>query len=136
MLRFPVLASQLLNIQGARQWRRSHDHHPSPPAGCVGCGAGCPGGARPRGRPPARAAGSGGRADLSTPIEAYVALRLAGDLPDPRHMAIAAAWIRAEGGLAAGRVFTRIWLALFGQWSWDSLPGMPPEMIYLPAWFP
>jgi|CZKW01.1.fsa_nt_gi squalene-hopene/tetraprenyl-beta-curcumene cyclase len=78
----------------------------------------------------------GGRADLSTTIEAYVALRLAGDLPDTRHMAIAAAWIRAEGGLAAGRVFTRIWLALFGQWSWDSLPVMPPEMIYLPAWFP
>ena len=33
-------------------------------------------------------------------------------------------------------MFTRIWLALFGQWSWDDLPVMPPELIYLPAWFP
>jgi squalene-hopene/tetraprenyl-beta-curcumene cyclase len=33
-------------------------------------------------------------------------------------------------------VFTRIWLALVGQWSWDDLPVMPPELIYLPAWAP
>ena len=51
-------------------------------------------------------------------------------------MARAAGWIRAQGGIPATRVFTRIWLALFGEWSWDDLPVMPPEMIYLPAWFP
>ena len=55
-----------------------------------------------------------GDADLSTTVEAYVALRLAGDAPDAGHMARAAAWIRARGGIAATRVFTRIWLALFG----------------------
>jgi squalene-hopene/tetraprenyl-beta-curcumene cyclase len=78
----------------------------------------------------------GGEADLSTTVEAYVALRLAGDSPDATHMLIAADWIRARGGIGATRVFTRIWLALFGVWSWDDLPVMPPEMIYLPAWFP
>ena len=78
----------------------------------------------------------GGPGDLSTTIEAYVALRLAGDLPAAPHMAQAAQWIRAEGGLAASRVFTRIWLAMFGEWPWDDLPVIPPELIYLPAWFP
>ncbi|HEY2688851.1 MAG TPA: squalene--hopene cyclase [Streptosporangiaceae bacterium] len=78
----------------------------------------------------------GGHADLSTTVEAYVALRLAGDAPDADHMARAAAWINDRGGIPATRVFTRIWLALFGLWSWDDLPVMPPEMIYLPAWFP
>jgi squalene-hopene/tetraprenyl-beta-curcumene cyclase len=78
----------------------------------------------------------GGDGDLSTTIEAYVALRLAGDLPDADHMARAAAWIRDRGGIAASRVFTRIWLAMFGLWSWDDLPVIPPELIYLPAWFP
>ena len=78
----------------------------------------------------------GGDGDLSTTIEAYVALRLAGDQPDAAHMARAARWIRDRGGIAASRVFTRIWLAMFGQWSWDDLPVMPPELIYLPAWFP
>jgi len=78
----------------------------------------------------------GGDADLSTTVEAYVALRLAGHPPDAAHMALAAGWIRGAGGIPATRVFTRIWLAMFGAWSWDDLPVMPPEMIYLPGWFP
>ena len=78
----------------------------------------------------------GGPGDLSTTVEAYVALRLAGHEPQAPHLARAAAWIRGQGGIPATRVFTRIWLALFGEWSWDDLPVMPPELIYLPAWFP
>jgi squalene-hopene/tetraprenyl-beta-curcumene cyclase len=78
----------------------------------------------------------GGPGDLSTTIEAYVALRLAGDATDAPHMTTAAEWIRAQGGLEASRVFTRIWMALFGEWSWDDLPVIPPELIYLPSWFP
>jgi squalene-hopene/tetraprenyl-beta-curcumene cyclase len=78
----------------------------------------------------------GGPGDLSTTVEAYVALRLAGDQPDAPHMRRAADWIRDRGGVEATRVFTRIWLALSGQWSWDELPVIPPELIYLPSWFP
>jgi squalene-hopene/tetraprenyl-beta-curcumene cyclase len=77
-----------------------------------------------------------GTADISTTVEAYVALRLAGDQPDAPHMRRAADWIRGQGGVEATRVFTRIWLALSGQWSWDELPVIPPELIYLPSWFP
>ncbi|HEY2307485.1 MAG TPA: squalene--hopene cyclase, partial [Streptosporangiaceae bacterium] len=78
----------------------------------------------------------GGPGDLSTTVEAYVALRLAGHEPKTPHLARAAEWIRGQGGIPATRVFTRIWLALFGEWSWDDLPVMPPEMIFLPSWFP
>src|SRR5690242_20570200 len=78
----------------------------------------------------------GGPADLSTTVEAYVALRLAGHEPQAPHLTRAAEWICDQGGIPATRVFTRIWLALFGEWSWDDLPVMPPELIYLPAWFP
>jgi squalene-hopene/tetraprenyl-beta-curcumene cyclase len=77
-----------------------------------------------------------GPADLSTTVEAYVALRLAGDSADAEHLRMAREHIRANGGIAATRVFTRIWLALFGEWSWDDLPVMPPEMIFLPSWAP
>jgi squalene-hopene/tetraprenyl-beta-curcumene cyclase len=79
---------------------------------------------------------AGGPADLSTTVEAYVALRLAGDDIEAPHLAKAAQFIRNEGGLAASRVFTRMWLAMVGQWSWDELPVLPPELIYLPKWFP
>ncbi len=78
----------------------------------------------------------GGPADLSTTVEAYVALRLAGDSPDLPHMQAAAHFVRESGGLEASRVFTRIWLALVGQWSWDRLPVLPPELILLPSWVP
>lgn len=78
----------------------------------------------------------GGPGELSATIEAYVALRLAGDLPEAPHMARAAAWVRAGGGIAAARVFTRIWLSLFGWWRWEDLPELPPELIFLPKWFP
>ncbi|MFD8020872.1 squalene--hopene cyclase [Streptomyces lavendulae] len=78
----------------------------------------------------------GGPPELSATIEAYVALRLAGDDPTSPHMARASAWIRAHGGIAAARVFTRIWLALFGWWNWDHLPELPPELVFLPPWVP
>jgi squalene-hopene/tetraprenyl-beta-curcumene cyclase len=77
-----------------------------------------------------------GPPDLSTSVEAYVALRLAGDRPDAPHMLRAARYIVGAGGVERSRVFTRLWLALFGLWSWDDLPTMPPEMIFLPSWFP
>jgi squalene-hopene/tetraprenyl-beta-curcumene cyclase len=78
----------------------------------------------------------GGPGDLSTTVEAYVALRLAGDQPDAPHMKTAVGWITGQGGVTATRVFTRMWLALSGLWSWDALPVIPPEVIYLPSWFP
>jgi squalene-hopene/tetraprenyl-beta-curcumene cyclase len=78
----------------------------------------------------------GGPGDLSATVEAYVALRLAGDQPDDPHMARAAEWVREQGGIAACRVFTRIWLALFGWWKWEDLPELPPELIWFPKWMP
>ncbi len=78
----------------------------------------------------------GGPGDLSTTVEAYVALRLAGDPADSPHLQRAAGRVRAMGGLPATRVFTRIWLAVVGLWSWEELPALPPELIDLPAWFP
>jgi squalene-hopene/tetraprenyl-beta-curcumene cyclase len=78
----------------------------------------------------------GGPPELSTTVEAYVALRLAGDGPEEPHMRAAAAMIRERGGLEATRVFTHIWLALFGLWSWDEIPAIPPELMLLPPWVP
>src|SRR6266536_2046127 len=78
----------------------------------------------------------GGPPDLSTTVEAYAALRLAGDPADAGHMRAAAGFVREAGGLGCSRVFTRMWLALSGLWEWEDLPVLPPEMILLPSWFP
>ena len=79
---------------------------------------------------------SGGPGDLSTTIEAYVALRLAGDVPEAQHMRAASSFVREAGGINRARVFTHIWLAMFGAWSWDRVPSLPPELILLPPWMP
>jgi squalene-hopene/tetraprenyl-beta-curcumene cyclase len=78
----------------------------------------------------------GAPGELSTTIEAYWALRLAGDGPEEEHMRRAAAFVRAHGGVERARVFTHVWLALFGLWSWDRVPALPPEIVLLPRWVP
>jgi squalene-hopene/tetraprenyl-beta-curcumene cyclase len=72
-----------------------------------------------------------GPGDLSTTIEAYWALRLAGDEPDAEHMLRATEFIRGQGGVEQARVFTHLWLALFGLWSWERVPALPPEIVLL-----
>lgn len=71
--------------------------------------------------------------DLSTTIEAYFALKLAGEDPDSEPMARARAYVLKHGGIEASRVFTKIWLALFSQYEWDNVPSMPVELVLLPS---
>jgi squalene-hopene/tetraprenyl-beta-curcumene cyclase len=79
---------------------------------------------------------AGGPGDVSTTVEAWLALRLAGDDLTAPHLTSAQNFVLAGGGVEATRVFTRIWLALFGLWRWEDLPNLPPEVILLPKWAP
>ena len=74
---------------------------------------------------------SGGPGDVSVSTEAYLALKIAGEDPSSPAMTGARDFIRARGGIGATRVFTKLWLALLGQFDWDELPAMPPEAILL-----
>ncbi len=77
-----------------------------------------------------------GPADLSTTIEAYVALRVLGVSADRPEMRRSLDVVRRMGGLVEARVFTKIWLALFGIYPWDGIPSLPPEIVYFPTWMP
>jgi squalene-hopene/tetraprenyl-beta-curcumene cyclase len=74
--------------------------------------------------------------DLSTSVECYFALKLAGYGAESEPMQLARQFILSRGGVPKVRIFTKIWLALFGQWDWKGTPNMPPEMIFLPSWAP
>ncbi|MHB9075122.1 MAG: squalene--hopene cyclase [Desulfobaccales bacterium] len=76
--------------------------------------------------------GDGG--EISATVEAYMALKMAGLSADDPRMIKARKFICAKGGALKARVFTRIFLALFGQVSWDGIPLLPVEFILLPAW--
>jgi squalene-hopene/tetraprenyl-beta-curcumene cyclase len=78
----------------------------------------------------------GGTADVSTTVESYAALRLCGDSPDAEHMVRAREHVLGAGGVEKARVFTHIWMALFGLWSWDDLPPLAPEIMLLPSSVP
>jgi squalene-hopene/tetraprenyl-beta-curcumene cyclase len=75
-----------------------------------------------------------GPGDLSTTIEAYFALKLAGYPADHIALRKARDFILANGGILKSRVFTKIFLALFGEFSWMGVPSMPIELMLLPDW--
>ena len=77
-----------------------------------------------------------GPGDISITVEAYFALKLSGENPENSQMAQSRNWIIQHGSIAKTRNFTKIWLALFGQFEWSGLPIMPPEAILLPPKFP
>ena len=74
--------------------------------------------------------------DLSTSTECYFALKLAGYSADEPFMRKAREFILSKGGVPNTRVFTKVWLALLGQWEWKGLPYLPPELMMLPNWSP
>jgi squalene-hopene/tetraprenyl-beta-curcumene cyclase len=69
-----------------------------------------------------------GPPDLNTTIEAYVALKMCGVDPGAK----AREFIQREGGIVRSRVFTKCFMALLGQWPWQRVVPIPPEMILLP----
>jgi len=78
----------------------------------------------------------GAPGDVSTSVECYFALKLAGMSADTPEMRKAREFILSLGGVPNVRIFTKIWLALFGQWEWKGTPAMPPELMLLPSWTP
>lgn len=78
----------------------------------------------------------GAPGDLSTSTECYFALKLSGVSASEPNMLRARDFILSQGGIPETRVFTKIWLALFGQWDWKGVPVIPPEIMLFPNWFP
>jgi len=76
-----------------------------------------------------------GDGDLNVSIQVYFGLKLAGVSASEPFMQLATAFIRSKGGVSQASVFTKIWLALFGQYKWSGTPSVPPEIILLPNWF-
>jgi squalene-hopene/tetraprenyl-beta-curcumene cyclase len=69
-----------------------------------------------------------GPAELSTTVESYAALKLAG--VDPGQQTLD--YIVREGGIPASRVFTKCFLAMLGHWPWQRIPTVPVELVLVP----
>ncbi len=78
----------------------------------------------------------GGEGYLSSTIEAYFALKLAGLRAGDEPMMKARRWILAHGGVAKAGTLARFYLAMMGQVPWEATPALPIELALLPARFP
>ncbi|HET8577097.1 MAG TPA: squalene--hopene cyclase [Methylomirabilota bacterium] len=76
----------------------------------------------------------GGPSNLSATIKAYFAMKVAGASPDDPAMTAARVLIRERGGPVEASIFTKILLALFGEFDWSGIPAMPVEIMLLPRW--
>ena len=74
--------------------------------------------------------GDGG--ELSTSVEAYMALRLLGVPASDPALVRAKKFILQQGGISKTRIFTKMHLALIGCYSWEGLPSIPPWIMLLP----
>jgi squalene-hopene/tetraprenyl-beta-curcumene cyclase len=73
--------------------------------------------------------------DLSATVKGYFALKLMGDVADAPHMVLAREAVLEAGGAEHINTFSNFYLACLGQVSWNAVPSIPPEIIYLPRWF-
>ena len=74
----------------------------------------------------------GGLAEVSISTKAYLVLLLDGDDASAGHMTRARETILRLGGLDATNSYTRLLLAIFGAYSWEDAPAVPPELVLLP----
>lgn len=72
--------------------------------------------------------------DLSTSVQAYFALKLAGFDPSDDRLSSAREAIRRLGGAEAVDATTRRFLALFGQVSYDNCLSVPAEQLLRAGW--
>ena len=68
-------------------------------------------------------------------MKAYFALKMCGYLPDDPRMARARECILALGGVPACNTFSKIYLCALGQYDYDAVPAIPPEIVLFPNWF-
>jgi squalene-hopene/tetraprenyl-beta-curcumene cyclase len=76
-----------------------------------------------------------GPSNISASVKAYFALKLMGYTPEHPVMQRARTRILAMGGATECNTFTKIYLCFLGQYDWEAVPAIPPELVLFPNWF-
>jgi squalene-hopene/tetraprenyl-beta-curcumene cyclase len=77
----------------------------------------------------------GGPSNISLSVKCYFAGKLMGTKADDPILAKAREWILANGGVVECNTFTKIYLCFLGQYEYDAVPAIPPEIVLFPKWF-
>ncbi|HUX44426.1 MAG TPA: squalene--hopene cyclase [Terracidiphilus sp.] len=77
----------------------------------------------------------GGPGNISLSVKCYFSAKLMGlSAEDPR-LSRCREWILAHGGVVECNTFTKMYLCALGQYDYDAVPAIPPEIVLFPNWF-
>jgi squalene-hopene/tetraprenyl-beta-curcumene cyclase len=77
----------------------------------------------------------GGPGNISLTVKGYSAAKIMGLKADEPRMVKAREWILAHGGVVACNTFTKMYLCSLGEYDYDAVPAIPPEIVLFPNWF-
>ena len=77
----------------------------------------------------------GGPGNISLAVKCYFACKLVGLTADDPRLVKCRQWILEHGGVVACNTFTKIYLCSLGQYDYDAVPAVPPEIVLFPNWF-
>ena len=77
----------------------------------------------------------GGPGNISLAVKCYLACKLMGIHADDPRLARCRIWILEHGGVVECNTFTKIYLCSIGQYDYDAVPAVPPEIVLFPRWF-
>jgi squalene-hopene/tetraprenyl-beta-curcumene cyclase len=77
----------------------------------------------------------GGPGNISLVVKCYFSGKLMGVSADDPRMTKAREWALANGGVTACNTFTKIYLCALGQYDYNAVPAIPPEIVLAPKSF-
>src|ERR1700690_3271993 len=77
----------------------------------------------------------GGPGNISLSVKCYFSAKLMNISPDDPRLVICREWILARGGVVECNTFTKMYLCALGQYDYDAVPAIPPEIVLFPNWF-
>ena len=77
----------------------------------------------------------GGPGNLSLCVKCYFSAKLMGIPADDPRMVKCRLWVLAHGGVVECNTFTKMYLCGLGQYDYDAVPAIPPEIVLFPNWF-
>ncbi len=77
----------------------------------------------------------GGPSNVNYGVKGYLALKLMGYTADHPLLVKARENVLSLGGVTECNTFTKIYLCALGQYDYDAVPAVPPEIVLFPDWF-
>jgi squalene-hopene/tetraprenyl-beta-curcumene cyclase len=77
----------------------------------------------------------GGPGNISLSVKCYSSAKLMGIGADDPRLVKCREWVLSHGGAVECNTFTKMYLCALGEYDYDAVPAIPPEIVLAPRWF-